>query len=356
MAGEKTMQEVVGHWRPRFWVAGVDPNDLEILLTTITDWDQWLEKWTEFGDYHFGLAEEARANGNTITAAEAYVRSSMYYHFGQFMFFHRPEEKKEAINKRVQAYAKAASYMNPLAQSVEIPFEDITLPAYLRIANPEEPGPCVIILPGADSCKEQLHTMEKNFLERGISTLGMDGPGQGETRYKMPMRQDYHTAVSAAVDYLVDSGKVDSNQIGIVGTSFGGFLALHSACYEPRLKSAVCVGGFYDFSNWDTYSDLMKNNFTFLFGKKNWDQAKEFAMGLSLDGILKNTQCPVMVVHGKLDKIATIETMHRIKDEAATEVELVIFDQGNHVCNNIAYIYRPLIADWSKKQLKEEPA
>lgn len=351
MNGAKTMNEVVGHWRPRFWAAGVDPNDLEILLSTITDWDEWLEKWSTFGDYHNQLGDSAIAAGNMVTAAEAYVRASMYYHFGQFMFFHRLQEKEEAIRKRVDSYLKAAPYLTPEALSVEIPFEETTLPAYLRLAKAGEPGPCVIVLPGADSCKEQLHTLENTFLARGISTLGLDGPGQGITRYQMPMRQDYHKAVSAAVDYLVNSGKVDPEQIGIVGTSFGGFLALQSVCFEHRLKSAVCVGGFYDFSGWDGYSDLMKNNFTFLFGKEDWEQARIFAMSLSLKGILKNAQTPILVVHGRKDAIAPVSTIQKIKEEAASEVELMIYDQGNHVCNNIAYLYRPLSADWSRLQL-----
>lgn len=354
MPSQKTLKEVVGHWGPRFWVAGVDPNDLEILLQDITDWDDWLRKWSNLGDFHYQLGEEALADGNNLTAAEAYVRAAMYYHFGQFMFFHYPEEKKAAIIKRVNAYAKGAPYFSVPAVAVEIPFENTTLPAYLRIVDSSKPGPCVIVLPGADSSKEQIHTLENSFLAREISTLGMDGPGQGITRYQMPMRQDYYKAVNAAIDYLVHCGKVDPEQISIVGTSFGGFLALQAACFEPRLKSAACVGGFYDFSGWDNYSSLMKTNFTFLFGKDNWDEAKEFSQGLTLKGILQQVKCPLLVVHGKLDKIAPVETLQKIKEETATEVELVIYDQGNHVCNNIAYLYRPLIADWTKKKLTSE--
>jgi len=29
----------------------------------------------------------------------------------------------------------------------------------------------------------------------------------------------------------------------------------------------------------------------------------------------------------------------------------VLFDDGNHVCNNIPYSYRPLTADWLREQL-----
>jgi 2,6-dihydroxypseudooxynicotine hydrolase len=29
----------------------------------------------------------------------------------------------------------------------------------------------------------------------------------------------------------------------------------------------------------------------------------------------------------------------------------VLFEDGNHVCNNIPYKYRPLVADWLREQL-----
>ena len=29
----------------------------------------------------------------------------------------------------------------------------------------------------------------------------------------------------------------------------------------------------------------------------------------------------------------------------------VLYEDGNHVCNNIPYKYRPLVADWLRKEL-----
>ena len=40
----------------------------------------------------------------------------------------------------------------------------------------------------------------------------------------------------------------------------------------------------------------------------------------------------------------------RIADEAPNG-EWVLFDDGNHVCNNIPYKYRPLVADWMRAKL-----
>ena len=33
--------------------------------------------------------------------------------------------------------------------------------------------------------------------------------------------------------------------------------------------------------------------------------------------------------------------------------ELVAYPDGNHVCNNIPYKYRPLVADWIREKITE---
>jgi len=36
---------------------------------------------------------------------------------------------------------------------------------------------------------------------------------------------------------------------------------------------------------------------------------------------------------------------------ASGPTELVVFEEGNHVCFNISYKFRPLTADWTAEQL-----
>jgi UDP-N-acetylglucosamine 2-epimerase len=41
----------------------------------------------------------------------------------------------------------------------------------------------------------------------------------------------------------------------------------------------------------------------------------------------------------------------RIAD-AAPNATFVLFEDGNHVCNDVPYRYRPLVADWLREQLR----
>jgi dienelactone hydrolase len=50
---------------------------------------------------------------------------------------------------------------------------------------------------------------------------------------------EFTKKVSAVLDYLIAEKYTDPNSVGVAGTSRGGFLALHCAAAEPRVKYVV---------------------------------------------------------------------------------------------------------------------
>jgi 2,6-dihydroxypseudooxynicotine hydrolase len=72
---------------------------------------------------------------------------------------------------------------------------------------------------------------------------------------------------------------------------------------------------------------------------------------LTLDGAAQKIKQPLLIIHGKLDRLIPWQQAHKIVDAVGKNAELVMFENGNHVCNNIPYIYRPLTADWLKEKL-----
>ena len=87
--------------------------------------------------------------------------------------------------------------IRPPGEYVEIPFEGKKLKGVLR-----GKGPVLIMAPGLDSTKEEIHAYEEPFLARGIAVLAIDGPGQGEAEYEIPICGDYERAASAVVDWI----------------------------------------------------------------------------------------------------------------------------------------------------------
>ena len=101
---------------------------------------------------------------------------------------------------------------------------------------------------GLDSAKEEMHTNEQLFLDRGMATLAFDGPGQGEAEYDLPICPEFEKPVAAAIDWLETRDDIDPERIGIWGVSLGGYSAPRAAAYEPRIKACISLTGPFDFA------------------------------------------------------------------------------------------------------------
>jgi 2,6-dihydroxypseudooxynicotine hydrolase len=301
---------------------------------------------------HLALADEALQRDYGITAGEAFRRAAIYYHTGQSGYYEDPEEKYRIQQLQQAAYRKALPRLQPPGRELPIPFEGITLQAVLRLPpNVKEP-PCVILNAGGDSTKEEFSTLEEEFLKRGLATLSYDGPGQSTTWKKMKLRPDFEKAVAAVIDELVRQEEIDPDRIGIWGRSFGGYSAPRAASFDARLKACISIGGFFDMAEtWPNFPAAAQEILCFAFGAASVEQAREMAAAYTLKGILQNLRCPFLVVHSGMDDVCPVEASERMQREAKGKATLKVFPEGNHVCDNIAYKVRPLMADWMAEQL-----
>ncbi|HEX9923029.1 MAG TPA: prolyl oligopeptidase family serine peptidase [Anaerolineae bacterium] len=351
MSNDRQIQEAFHHWMPRFMASTVDYSDLQRMITKMESWDDWCRVWSEMGAEHEALAEEALAKGHRVTATDAYLRATIYYHFGNAIFYQDMAQKEAAHWKKVECYTKAAPYLDPPAERLEIPFDDTTLPAYLRLPPGPGPHPCVILVCGSDSVKEQETEWENTLLKRGMATLSFDGPGQGEMWFRMKMRLDYETCFVPLVDYLVSRDDIDSERIGLLGHSKGGYLGARGAGYEHRLKCAVLIAPFFDRKPFDKLSTFLRAGYKHISGSANEDEAREFVEQFTLSDIAGDIQCPILIIHGGKDTLTPLDHAERLVAATNCPTELLVFPDGNHVVTNYVYKMRPAAADWLADRL-----
>ena len=101
---------------------------------------------------------------------------------------------------------------------------------------------------GLDSIKDEMWFMQAHgALQRGISVLMIDGPGQGGTlrRHGIPTRHDYEVPIGRCIDYLETRSDVDPRRIAVCGSSLGGYYAARAGCYEHRLAAAISHGAIW---------------------------------------------------------------------------------------------------------------
>ena len=100
----------------------------------------------------------------------------------------------------------------------------------------------------------------------------------------------------------------------------------------------------------------VKDTLQFGFGAESHAAARTCAEAYSLAGVLKQMTCPLLIVHSGMDTVCPVEESERMRGEAGGETTLVVFPEGNHVCDNIPYKARPLMADWMARQLRATAA
>lgn len=349
---DERVQAAINNWAPRFTSQGVDYNDFLRTTARIQKWDGWCREWRVTGDVHHGLAMKAEAKGNSISAGEAYIAAALCYHFGKFVFQDFHDEYMSAANKSVEAFAKGLKLLDTTSERVEIPFDGATMVGTLRRPLGVDKPALVLLLPGLDSTKEEFFYWENVFLKRGLATFSLDGPGQGECGYNSHIRPDYEAAVSTALDVLTKRKDIDPKRIGLAGVSLGGYYAPRAAAFEPRIKAVVGNCGPWNFGEcWSSLPSLTRAAFQHHSGAKDETEAIANAHKLSLDGAAQKIKQPLLIIHGKLDRLIPWEQALKIVDAVGSNAELAMFENGNHVCNNIPYIYRPLTADWLKEKL-----
>jgi pimeloyl-ACP methyl ester carboxylesterase len=184
-----------------------------------------------------------------------------------------------------------------------------------------------------------------------MATLSLDGPGQGEAGYDLPMRHDYEVGVSAILDAVADRGDVDLSRVGALGVSLGGYFAPRAAAFEPRLRAVAAISGPFCFGElWDDLPELTRETFLHKSRASDGEDGRRRALALDLDGVLERLEAPALFVTGRHDRLIPWESTRR-QAEAAPRAEFVLFEDGNHVCANIPYKARPLVADWLAEQL-----
>lgn len=179
------------------------------------------------------------------------------------------------------------------------------IPGNLRRPSGASRLPLVLLVPGLDSSKEELFAIENDFLQRGLATLTIDGPGQSENSVNFAIRPNWETVITPLLDHLagLDLG-VDQDRIGLMGISMGAIYGPRAAAHEKRIKALVGLAGPYNLGEcWDALNPLTRGGYVYYTKSADDAEAKRKAYTLNLEGILDKVTQPLLVIHGGKDRL-----------------------------------------------------
>ncbi len=323
--------------------------EFEQLKARITDYEQWCAAWSEHAAAHVARGDEALAEGHAVTAGDAYLRGALAYHWASFVFTHQQGQFRAAQAAMAAALAKAAPLVSPPMELLTVPFEGLELTGYLRIPDGIARPPIVLLLPGADSAKEELYDLAGHILARGMAVAAFDGPGQGAATFESTLRPDQEVAVRVILDALTARDDLDPTRVAVGGISYGGLFAIRTAAVDERVRAVFAMSSWYTpagrFAEMD---DLTRPGQYLHHGA---DPAANMA-AITLAGAAARASAPLLQVFGGNDPGTPASHGERIAAEYGGPVTTVVYPDGVHILNNLSYIVRPMVADWLAGQLK----
>lgn len=354
---DERLAAVVANWSARFVANDIDPLDVERTMAGVTSWDSWADAWEATADGYITRADAATSAGHHITAAAFRRRAALILQFAQFVLNDDPDRRRALHARQVDQFRRAAPDLDPPALPYRLTTDDgAEVHGYVR--RPERAHGVVLLLPGLESTKEQFSTFEPYLLERGLVTVSVEGPGQGEAHASHPFLLDPYLRAYAAVRHWVDGpGGVPGLPVGVLGTSFGGFLALRCAVADdvvPGLTqpaAVVAIAGPHTLTPLGDLQPILQEGFVHLSGAADVAEADRLLADVTLTGHLTRLTAPTLIVHGDADRVIPVSHGDRIAAELGDRADYDRVVGGSHSCNNHHTTVRPRVGDWLADRL-----
>ncbi len=235
---------------------GADLGEVLATASKIGEGDEavWHQAWKATAQRVAKIGEQALASGHRVTAREAFLRAANYYRTaGDFLLDNPATDPEMSLLSAGQhdTFAAAAALFDNPVETVLIPYEDTTLPAYLFLVDDSGVArPTIVYNSGYDSTREEsYYVIAAAALRRGYNVLAFDGPGQGAAlrEQKLTMRPDWEAVITPVVDYALTRREIAPDKIVLFGYSLGGYLVARAAAFEHRVAALILDNGIYDF-------------------------------------------------------------------------------------------------------------
>lgn len=329
--------------------------------------DAWREEWCAMAARLERIGDQAAAEGRQLTAGDYYLRAGMYYFTGERFVF-PGEEKREIGRRALHCQHEGLTRRHPNIERVEVPYEGATLPAlFMRAPGVAGRAPAVVVFDGMDNCKEMSVLFAGlEFARRGMHTLAIDGPGQGESLRLRGLcaRHDYEVPGAAAYEYVAARPEVDAGKVAVMGYSFGGYYASRIAAFEKRYAAGVAMSALHwDLAGWQREIRRRQQadpkttpqsafHFRWIMGcLDDADAAIEKAERFSLVEVASEITCPFLIVHAQDDRVVPVGSAHKLYEAVGSRrkhLKILTAGEGGsyHAQADNRQVGIDYIADW----------
>ena len=183
--------------------------------------------------------------------------------------------------------------------------------------------------------------------------FAVDGPGQGEAEYDLPIRPDWEVPGAADHRRSRRAARGRRQPDRSLGCQPGRVLrAADRHAASPGCGPSFLSRGPYQFgTNWDELPSLTRNAFRVRSFSSSDDEARSQGPRAVSRWAGRQHRGAAADRGGRKDRLIPPENAELLASEAGGPVELLMFEEGNHNCMNLTYRHRPKSADWMAAQL-----
>ena len=236
---------------------GADISDvLKASLCSVSgDFESFSDAFATLADAKMAEAEDPYNAKDPVNVRDTYFAAANYYRAADFYLHGNWSDPRinDYFGKSLYCFNHAISTLPVPGQRIQIPTPDgFTVEAIFYGVDPPSTSckrKTIILGNGYDAAQEEsIHSVGFAALERGWNVITYEGPGQPTVRraQNLGFIPDWENVVTPVVDHLAARPDVDMDHLVLFGFSFGVYLAVRAAAFEPRLKAVVIDGGVYD--------------------------------------------------------------------------------------------------------------
>lgn len=310
----------------------------------------WDEVATELAEAQLERADAAARRGDVETAVASYRRATAAFYFAQLAFNDDRDLKRALYGRLTMAYESAAGLDASLrVERMRIPFEGSACAAWLIRPASGPAGPAVVIVGGQSGWGPAYHRQAEALARRGLTTVLLEAPGQGETRMVCGLHLDARVglAFSATLDAVQEKTGY-GGRFGVWGNSFGGLLVARAAVHDPRI-GACCVNGAIANPVPLPFRAAREQTHAML-GVGDDDDAARILRSLWIDPAVDRTGAALLVLHGGADPLVTLQQQEAFLPLSGRST-LRVWADGEHTIYNHSAERTDVVGDWFRAQL-----
>jgi|SRR5579859_175555 len=290
------------------------------------------------------------APASPATEANRLFRASALLRMSQVMMLSDDDQRRDIFSRAADLYRRAAVLTGD-RERVLVETEEGPLVGWRFPSQGGSAVGCAVVIGGLEAWAMDFDALGLELARRNVDTLVVDGPGQGESR----MAHRHYLTKSWVLSYqgVFDefAARTGGAPMAVVGNSLGGAFALRLASQDARVVACCDNCGPKAIGRPPPNVSLPGKLLAFC-GDATQEAAVDILQTLSPMAPDASVNCPLLIVHGALDHLVSIEDARSLFDWAkSTDKQMVIYSDGDHCVYNHSDDKHNLIADWVADRL-----